>query len=963
MKKYLIYAVLVLSLLAASCSKYNFRQVAGDPTETKIYTLDNGLKLYMSVNKETPRIQTYIAVKVGGKNDPAETTGLAHYFEHIMFKGTENFGTSDYATEKLMLDEIERLFEVYRKTTDEAQRTAIYHKIDSISYEASKYSIPNEYQKLMQIIGSNGSNAFTTPDMTVYVEDIPSNQIENWARIEADRFKNLVVRGFHTELETIYEEKNMSLTNDYSKSYEAISALLFPNHPYGTQTVLGSQQSLKNPSITNVKMCKDTYYVPNNMAICVAGDFNPYEMVAVIEKYFGDMKPKDNLPVLEYKPEAPITTPVSKEVFGLDAENVSMAWRIGGANSPDADIAQIVNGIIYNGKAGLIDLNINQQQKALGVYGYANLMPDYGMMLFGGRPKQGQGLEDVRDIILAEVGKLRSGDFDETLIKSTINNLKLQHMQSIDSNNGRASWFYMSYINGTDWAEEVKRFERLEKITKQEVVEWANRNLGENSYAVVYKREGKDNELKIDKPQITTIQTNRDNTSAFLNEVKFSQVKPIEPVFVDFDKDMGKLKAQSDIEVLYKKNETTDLFSLIYVFDTGIMNDPALNLAFNYINYLGSATKTAEQIATEMYGLACNYYLSAGDDRCYVVINGLSENMGKAVEIFEDLIYNAKPDDAILADLKADLIKVRADAKLNQQQNFGALQRYIIYGPEAVKAINLTNAQIETFSSQQLLGKVKDLFNKQHTILYFGPKDKNALLKDLAEFHKTPDTLTPLKSDHFRFVNTDENKVFLSQYDANQIYYMQFSNIGDKIYDVANSPEISLYNSYFSGNIVFNEMREVRGLAYHSSAGLIEPSYAGDTYGYMAIIATQNDKMEQAIKAFDEIINNMPQSEAAFEIAKDGLITSIRTNRVVKDDILWRYLYVQRLGITQDPLKVLYDNIQNMTLADVKAAQEKWVKDRKFVYGILGNAPELDMEYLKTLGTVKILTQEEIFGY
>ena len=306
-------------MLAAACSKYKYETVAGDPLNTRIYTLDNGLKVYMSVNKEAPRIQTYIAVKVGGKNDPAETTGLAHYFEHLMFKGTQQFGTSDYAAEKPMLDEIESLFEVYRKTADEAERAAIYRRIDSISYEASKIAIPNEYDKLMSAIGANGTNAFTSQDMTVYVEDIPSNQIDNWAKIQADRFKNPVIRGFHTELETIYEEKNMSLTQDSRKVWEAMDAALFPNHPYGTQTVLGTQEHLKNPSITNVRNYHKTYYVPNNMAVCVSGDFEPDEMVATIEKYFGDMQPNPNLPELQFEPEKPITTPVVKEVYGRHA--------------------------------------------------------------------------------------------------------------------------------------------------------------------------------------------------------------------------------------------------------------------------------------------------------------------------------------------------------------------------------------------------------------------------------------------------------------------------------------------------------------------------------------------------------------------------------------------------------------------------------------------------------------------
>ncbi len=312
MRKLLFLAVVVVAMLTAACSKYKYERVADDPLKTRIYTLDNGLKVYMSVSKEKPRIQTYIAVKVGGKNDPHETTGLAHYFEHLMFKGTEQFGTSDYAAEKPLLDEIEQLFETYRVTTDEAERAAIYHRIDSISYEASKIAIPNEYDKLMAAIGANGTNAYTSQDMTVYVEDIPSNQIDNWARIQADRFQHPVIRGFHTELETIYEEKNMSLTRDSRKVWEALDAALFPHHPYGTQTVLGTQEHLKNPSITNVKNYHKTYYVPNNMAICVAGDFDPDEMIATIDKYFGAMEPNPNLPKLEFEPEQPITTSVVK---------------------------------------------------------------------------------------------------------------------------------------------------------------------------------------------------------------------------------------------------------------------------------------------------------------------------------------------------------------------------------------------------------------------------------------------------------------------------------------------------------------------------------------------------------------------------------------------------------------------------------------------------------------------------
>lgn len=966
MKKILTLMMVVAAMLFAACgSKYAYESVKGDPTQTRIYTLDNGLKVYMSVSKEEPRIQTYIAVRVGGKNDPSETTGLAHYFEHLMFKGTEQFGTQDYAAEKPMLDEIEQLFEVYRKTEDEAERKAIYKRIDSISYEASKLAIPNEYDKLMATIGAQGTNAYTGYDMTVYVENIPSNQVENWLKIEADRFKNVVIRGFHTELETIYEEKNMSLTQDGRKVYEAMNRALFPNHPYGKQTVLGTQEHLKNPSITNVKNYHDQYYVPNNMAICLSGDFDPEQMIALIDQYFGDMQPNPEIPVLEFEPEQPITEPIVEEVWGLDAANVAIGWRLGGAASEDADLANIVGSILYNGQAGLIDLDINQQQKTLSAYGYPSLSADYGYMQLAGRPKQGQSLEEVRDLLLGEVAKLRAGEFDEALIAAAVNNYKLEAMQYLDSNDGRADMYVQSFINRTEWKDEVEVFDRLSKITKEDVVRFANEKLGEQNYAIIYKRQGKDpNEQKIAKPEITPIVTNRDAQSDFFKAVAASEVKPIEPRFVDFEKDMDRFEAQSGIEVLYKQNTTTDYFSLEYMFDLGTLNDPALGLAFDYTEYLGTLAKSAEQIQSELYGLACGFNLRASTSRCRITISGLGENMNKAMDVVEDLVANAVADEAILANVKQDMLKSRANAKLNQSSNFSALQSYVIYGEEGMNA-RLSNEELMALTSEELLSKVRDLLNKQHTVVYYGPATKDELLASLNEHHNVPEELQPLEIKRLANVPTPENKVFIAEYDANQIYYIQYSNRGEK-FDVANDANLDLYNEYFGGgmsSIVFQEMREARGLAYSARAYMSTPTYADGTYSFTAYIATQNDKMKQAIEAFDEIINTMPESEAAFNVAKESYINQVRTLRYTKASVLYAFINARDMGLDYDRARDVFEKVQTMTLDDVKAVQQQWVKDRNYYYLILGDSKNLDLNYLRTLGPITFLSQEQIFGY
>lgn len=968
-----VFRILLLPLvmlLVAACgdsSAYKYEHVSGDPMKSRIYTLDNGLKVYLTVNPEEPKVQTYIAVRVGGKNDPAETTGLAHYFEHLMFKGTKDFGTQDYEQEKPMLDEIEALFEVYRKTADEGERAVLYQKIDSVSYAASKLAIPNEYDKLMAAIGAEGTNAYTGEDMTVYVEKIPSNEVDNWARIQADRFQNAVIRGFHTELETVYEEKNMSLTKDSWKVHQQLMAALFPQHPYGTQTVLGTQEHLKNPSITNIKNYYQKWYVPNNMAICISGDIQPDSVIVTIDKYFGGMKPNPELPRLEFAPEQPIASPVVKEILGPEAANIAIGWRFPGAASPESEMLQLLSQVLYNGRAGMIDLNINQQQRLLSASAFSVLMSDYSMFMIQARPKEGQSLEEARDILLVEVEKLKKGDFDESLLVATINNYKRWFLAQLENNESRADWFVQSFINGSEWKDEVQMIERMGKVTKQQIVDFANDNLGNDNYAVVYKREGKDpDEKKMAKPAITPIVMNRDTSSSFLDEIKNNKVKPIEPVFVDFEKDMQKGVAKAAIPVLYKHNETNDLFSLTYLFDMGTNEDKLLGTAVQYLGYLGTDKMTPAQVKQEFYRLACDFQVWPSTDRVYIQLAGLEENRVKAMELFEALLADAQPNAEVLENMKVDVRKGRADAKLNQSANFSKLRDYAFYGAVSPSTNILSAGELDSLRSADLLDRIHKLNSYEHRVLYYGPASLKQLVTDVNSLHRTPEKLIPIdKNQTFKYLETPENRVLIAPYDARQIYMASFSNRGEK-FDATLNPVLTLYNEYFGGgmnSIVFQEMREARGLAYSAGGGLRSPSKLDRPYIFVSFIATQNDKLSDALAAFDQIINEMPQSEVAFQLTKESLLTRLRTARTTKENVLWSYVGVEDLGLKEDLDRILFTDIQKLTLADVKAFQEKWVKGRTYTYCILGDEKDLDMKKLSTYGPVTRLTTEEIFGY
>ena len=958
-------AVAVFAL--SSCSEYSYEKVKGDPLGTRIYTLDNGLKVYLSVNKEQPRIQTIISVRVGGKNDPAETTGLAHYFEHLMFKGTDKFGTSDYEAEKPLLDQIEALFEQYRVTTNERQRKAIYAQIDELSQQASKFSIPNEYDKLIQSIGGDGCNAWTSYDETSYMSEIPSNQVENWAKIESERFKNAVIRGFHTELETVYEEYNMSLTRDNNKVIQQFLGLMMPNHPYGQHTVLGKQEHLKNPSITNIKNYYKTYYVPNNMAVCLSGDFNPDEVIKIVDAYFGDMVPNENLPQNVVGEISPVTEPRKADVWGLESETYFAGWLTGSATSADALMLELAASVLSNGNSGIIDQNIMQTQKALYAAASADQLSDAGLLMLFGMPKAGQTLEQVEALLLEQVEALKRGEFDESILNAIIANYKRHLMESYESNFDRCYAMALSFINGKKWEDEVSKLDVVSKITKEDVVAWANKTFTADALVTVYKRQGEDkNQKKIDKPQITPIATNRDNQSEFLKAIAGSKVTPIAPRFTDYKRDMDILTLDNGIEVLYKQNELNERFELIYLYDFGTEKDPALSVAREYLSMLGTENKSLAQIMSEQYEIACDVSFSPAKNNFYVSISGIGEHMPAAMALAEDYIANVKGDEAVLAEVKNDIIKERANNKTNQRANYNALQRYVLYGAEYVDRTTLSNDELMALQSEELLNKIRGLKNYQHRILYYGPLGKRELTKLLEKNHSVADELIPVEYQTTPTLPVTEPKVVFAQYDAKQIYYMQYT-CGSDMFDVDLDPSVRLYNEYFSGGmnaIVFQEMREARGLAYSSYAYLGQGNTCNEPYYFYAFIATQNDKMQQAIEAFDSIIENMPQSEAAFELTKQGILTGMATGRTTKMDVIWKYLGDMRFGITDfNRTEAVYNAIQSMTLEDVVEFQQSHIKGRDYVYCILGDKNDVDMKYLKSLGGVEFVTPTQIFGY
>ena len=966
--KFLLTALAVTVAMTTTAQTYQYESVEGDPMQTRIYTLDNGLKVYLSVNKEKPRLQTYIAVRTGSRNDPAETTGLAHYLEHLMFKGTTHFGSSNVQAEAPLLDSIQNRYERYRLLTDPKARKKAYHEIDSISQLAAQYNIPNEYDKLMSSIGSEGSNAYTSNDVTCYVEDIPSNEIETWAKIQSDRFKNMVIRGFHTELEAVYEEYNIGLTSDGRKTWAALNKKLYPTHPYGTQTTIGTQEHLKNPSIVNIKNYYNRYYVPNNIAICMSGDFDPDEVMTIINKYFGDWKKNKTLSRPEYAPLADIIQPTDTTVIGQEAEYVMLGWRTEGAASYQADTLRVIAKMIQNEKAGLFDVNLNMPMKIQGAEAFYMGMHDYGQLVLFGMPKQGQTLETVKSLMLAEIEKFKKGEFSDNLLQAVVNNMKLDYYRSLQNNKSRADKFVDAFINGQKWEDQVHTLDRISKMTKKQIVAFANRHL-RNNYATVYKKQGTDTSIKkIDKPAITPIPTNNDKQSDFLKEIVDTKPTPIMPRFVDFSKDLSKNSVDANTQMLYKQNTSDDLFNLEFDFPVGHESDNRLDIAETLLDYASTSQMSANNIKEAFYNIACDFNVRVGSNHTRLALSGLNENMPAALKLFADLMENARISKTEYNNVVSLILKDRDDKKQNQNANFSALRNYGIYGASSPTLNSMTATQLKKADGNSLLRVLKNVRHlNPMTIMYYGPTTESDLASLVQKTYPRKKAVAskPTNTVEYKAQTTPKTEVLLAPYDAKNIYMVQYHN-ENRTWSPQNAAINALFNEYFGGGmnaIVFQEMREARGLAYSAAARYSEPKQLKDTEDFRTFIITQSDKMMDCIDEFKNLLNNMPKRQAGFDLAKQGLLKSLSTSRTTRFGVLNYYMTAQDLGLNYDIAQRIYDQLPALTIDDlVKFASER-IANKPYKYLILGDEKSLDIKALEKIAPIRRVSTEEIFGY
>ena len=945
-------------------AKNNLRlkTVLNDPMGVKMYTLSNGLKLFLSTNKNEPRIFTNIVVRAGSKYDPDDCTGLAHYLEHMMFKGNSNIGALDWEKESVMLEKIAELYEMHKFESDPEKRAEIYREIDQTSFEAARLVAANEYDKLSSALGARATNAYTWVEQTVYVNDIPSNEIERWMKLESERFSGLALRLFHTELETVYEEFNISQDKDIRKALFALNKLLFPTHPYGTHTTIGEGEHLKNPSHRSIQRFFSTWYVPNNMGIVLAGDFDEAEVIKLAEMYWGTNMSHE-LPKLEFEVQTPYDAPRRQEVLGQEAELLLVGWRLPKASDKSSIVAELIGSMLYNGQAGLIDIALNNHQKVLKCQMWTQLHEDYSMLMAYAQPRQGQSLEEVEQLILEQVDVLRQGTYPDWLLQAVVTNLKLNEIKYLEKNETRVAAITSAFTMGLDWDSYCSRFDRMSAISKSDITEFCNAHLG--AHAVVYKKTGTDpNVVKVAKPPITPIELNRDDMSAFTKSFLQQESQPIKPEFIDFESAIERKTLQRGVTLNRIQGNIPGFFELHYIYEMGKLSDRTLGIAVALLPYLGTDKYSSEQLQQEFFKLGLYFKVSCNDDRTYISLSGLEENLEAGVQLLEHVLHNAVTNQEALKNVVDDAIKTFENNKKNREFILRtAMLSYAKFGIDSPFSNELSEQELRGLVDTELLNKIKQLSEFAHDILYVGAHNMEDIADIAARNHRLN---APLKDvippTEFLELETD-SKVYFVHHPMVQADLLLLSkgNLGFQLDEYLMA---EFYNDYFGyglSSIFFQEIREARALGYSASAVYSSPSKNERSHYLQAYVGTQPDKIQDALPAMKTILEDMPLSLPQLEQTRLSIIKRIESERIKGSHIFWKYLGNLKRGYRHDIRKDLYLKMQQFNPSELQEFHSIHVKKRNYNLLVLGNRDNIDLEYLSKWGELIELKHEDLF--
>ena len=958
-KHFVIIAALLCSLsLSAQTS----------PLDVQELTLSNGMQVWLNRDASQPKVYGAVVVKAGGKDCP--DTGLAHYLEHLLFKGTTEMGTVDYEAEKVWLDSIALCYNRLAETKDDSTRFVIQKEINRLSIKAADYAIPNEFDLLTARFGGTGLNAATSYDYTFYYNTFSPQYMAQWCELNSHRMLQPVFRLFQGELETVYEEKNRSADNTMQAPLFEMIRIFSEGSPYSYE-VIGSTENLKNPRLGEMMDFFKKYYVGNNMGLILSGDIGETEsLIPLLESTFARI-PKGETVVKE-----PVRVPLIKgsRNVKIKAEIPLIKIAVYGFNGPkdgdpDAPVLDLATSLLSNSfSSGLLDSLITNHKVLMAGASRVPLFGEMGIagymvipsIPFGSLPK-------AEKLVREQVEKIKAGQFSDADLEALKLEAARNALISTETIDARSSQMVDVMTQNRSWAEYLAEVDAIRSITREDVIRVANKYFGDD-YIRFEKVNGTYPKDKVAAPKFDPIvPKHAGEKSEYAKRLEAMPVAEVEPRLLDFDRDVERMKLTDGVSLLYKKNELNDIFSLEIIVDEGSVEDPLIPQVASYVGTLGTDSLSIQQLSKAWQHLGTNFEVSSGNHNFSISLMGFDEYLEPSLKLLRHFEEHISADKASFKELRSSVDLEKKTFLTGGTSNImQAMTERVFYGEESSYLKGLNSKELGKIGAKGLLAKFSELLDKECTIIYCGSLPKETVAKALGKELDLGRARKETSRKWLSYKKYDEPTVFFYNLPGSRQTQIASYQTPEAPADGSQEALLEMLGEYVGGgmySLMFQEVREFRAMAYSAHGRTVSPIPACEDGSalLMTALGTQADKSLSALQLVDSLLRVLPMKEATLTASAQSIVAQANNSYPSFRGVAGSIHTNEVRGYTEDPDKAVLEHLDEVTTESLKAYYDSVVLPSNRCWIIVGDRTLLPMDEIAKFGKLVELTQKDIY--
>jgi len=886
---------------------FTYRCWQNDPFGLRLYVLDNGLRLYLSSDKNYKLLDARIAVRAGSALETPGQEGSAHLLEHMMFKGTSTIGALDYEKEKSLLHSLEN------------------HRCghDALRRQLNSLSTAGEWDALAWVYGIQDMNAHTGYDETVYSCRVPVFRLNEWLLMERDRFSHLVFRNFDLEKNTVMEEWNQLQDDDLSRSYTKLNSLVYGDHPYGRSDILGTSSSLEKLSVQNIRQFYNTFYTPENMALCLHGDLDFSTIVSQINNIWGSVS-RGTGSASDIAGTKVMKQNKSATLRGLENECLLLGYVFPQIEEDQEISLSLLDMLLSNQQAGLLDLKLVQPQLLYQASTSLAIHRQGGLLSFHLQPHGKQNAEECRIILTDCLTQWRREGISSEYLNACFEFIKQDWYESVETDL-RSDLYADSFISGRDWKFFLDYPERTSLITREEL----NRNLDQlidGPCAEVIKRQSssEDDDLIILPERSAQMRPSRDFSSFFKSEK--GRPYPLDSLDESSLSFTGPLKHLNE-SFKYFADEKRPVFTWYFYFPKGRGHDPALAAALAYLGFGGTKKYSAEKLQELFFLKTLDWDIQVELDYILLQIKGLSGAVDKAWEHLHHFMTELEGDEDSFASYLDYLQSVREERRHSRDYLLKAVLSYVRFGKRHPETCYESVDTLMEKGAVRSCRRIAEWFHRGPGIsLFHGTSEDaaraNAISRgffEQSELQIIPDPL-PFQ------INESHSAPMLLIHESQQTDCLLYCP--GPVLSLKSLAFLEIYNALYGNDthsLVFRELRELSGLSYQNHAALHWPEQKEWPLFFTAHVNTGQDSVAEALNLLKTILIDKSPDADDFYLARQFAAIQISHNYADGQLRLLKSLTVGAYNLPENLKYQLYCLIKEFSYESFESIRTRWL--------------------------------------